>query len=205
MPERNFGPVQRTHSKVDKSKKEFVQELKVGDIVAVKDDFYRITNLSLDKTKMSGSPVKYQNGEWQYDSKRNFKDFNKNEIQAKVFSREEFKARTDKNIAEQAHENNKQTNKDIFDSKNEEKEIQKEDLFLSQVVSEVFVSLQDMADKRGITLSLEGAEGKMQGVYRLCILIKANTSLGEGLALSCSEACLEVLTRFHKRICPHLL
>lgn len=121
MPERSLGPVQRSHSEVDKSKKEFIQELKVGDIVAVKDDFYRISSISLDKSKASAFPVKYENGKWNYDNKRSVKDFNTNEIQAKVCSKEEYK----KNIAEQAHENQRKVDKDVFDSKNEEKEIQK--------------------------------------------------------------------------------
>lgn len=127
MPERNSGPVQRTHSEVDKAKKEFVQELKVGDIVAVRDDFYRVTTISLDKSKFSAFPVKYENGKWDLDYRRNFnfKDFNASEIQAKVASKEEAALRTDKNIAEQAKENQRQSNIDVSDTKNEEKEIQK--------------------------------------------------------------------------------
>ena len=49
----------------------------------------------------------------------------------------------------------------------EEREIQKEELSLYQIASNVADSLQDMAWKKNITLHLEGKEGKMQGVYRL--------------------------------------
>lgn len=49
----------------------------------------------------------------------------------------------------------------------EEQEIQKEEISLFQITSEVFASLQDAAKKREIVLSLEGTEGRMQGVYRL--------------------------------------
>lgn len=49
----------------------------------------------------------------------------------------------------------------------EEQEIQKEEISLYQIVSDVFDSLQDMALKRNITLNLEGKDGKIQGVYRL--------------------------------------
>lgn len=49
----------------------------------------------------------------------------------------------------------------------EEREIQKEELSLYKIVSNVVDSLQDMAWKKNITLHLEGKEGKIQGVYRL--------------------------------------
>lgn len=49
----------------------------------------------------------------------------------------------------------------------EELVIQKEEISLYQISSDVLVSLQDVAVKRGITLNLEGVEGKIQGVYRL--------------------------------------
>lgn len=49
----------------------------------------------------------------------------------------------------------------------EEKEIQKEDISLYQIISDVFVSLQNTASKRDISLSLEGRQGKMNGVYSL--------------------------------------
>ena len=49
----------------------------------------------------------------------------------------------------------------------EEREIQKEELSLYQIASNVAESLQDMAWKKNITLHLEGKEGKIQGVYRL--------------------------------------
>jgi len=49
----------------------------------------------------------------------------------------------------------------------EEQEIQKEEVSLYQIVSDVFVSLQDVALKKEITLNLNGEKGKIQGVYRL--------------------------------------
>ena len=49
----------------------------------------------------------------------------------------------------------------------EEREIQKEDISLSKITTEVFASLQDTADKKGVSLSLDGAKGNMHGVYRL--------------------------------------
>ena len=49
----------------------------------------------------------------------------------------------------------------------EEQEIQKEEVSLYQIVSDVFASLQDVALKKEITLNLNGKEGKIQGVYRL--------------------------------------
>lgn len=49
----------------------------------------------------------------------------------------------------------------------EEREIQKEDVSLSKITTEVFASLQDTADRKGVSLSLDGANGNMQGVYRL--------------------------------------
>ena len=49
----------------------------------------------------------------------------------------------------------------------EEREIQKEALSIHQIASEVLVSLQNVAEKRDITLNLEGTEGKISGVYRL--------------------------------------
>ena len=49
----------------------------------------------------------------------------------------------------------------------EEREFQKEGISLSQITSEVFGSLQDAANKKEVSLNLEGTEGKLQGVYRL--------------------------------------
>lgn len=49
----------------------------------------------------------------------------------------------------------------------EEREIQKENVSLSKITTEVFASLQDTADRKGVSLSLDGANGNMQGVYRL--------------------------------------
>ena len=49
----------------------------------------------------------------------------------------------------------------------EEREFQKECISLSKVTSEVFDSLRDEADKKEVSLNLEGTEGKLQGVYRL--------------------------------------
>ena len=49
----------------------------------------------------------------------------------------------------------------------EEQEIQKEEVSLYQIVSDVFVSLQDVALKKEITLNLNGKKGTLQGVYRL--------------------------------------
>ena len=49
----------------------------------------------------------------------------------------------------------------------EEREFQKERISLSQITSEVFGSLRDAADKKEISLILEGIEGNIQGVYRL--------------------------------------
>ena len=49
----------------------------------------------------------------------------------------------------------------------EEQEIQKEEVSLHQIASDVLLSLQNAAEKREVTLKLEGTEGKMEGVYRL--------------------------------------
>lgn len=49
----------------------------------------------------------------------------------------------------------------------EEREFQKECISLSKITSEVFDSLRDEADKKEVSLNLEGTEGKLQGVYRL--------------------------------------
>ena len=49
----------------------------------------------------------------------------------------------------------------------EEREFQKERISLYQITSEVFDSLRDEADKKEVSLFLEGTEGKLQGVYRL--------------------------------------
>ena len=49
----------------------------------------------------------------------------------------------------------------------EEREIQKEEISLYQIASDVLTSLQNEAEKRKITLKLEGTEGKIMGVYRL--------------------------------------
>ena len=45
----------------------------------------------------------------------------------------------------------------------------------------------------------------MQRVYRLCVDIKANASLGKGLALGYGKRCLIVLACFHERLFPHAL
>lgn len=49
----------------------------------------------------------------------------------------------------------------------EEQEIQKEEVSLHQIASDVLLSLQNASEKREVTLKLEGSEGKMEGVYRL--------------------------------------
>ena len=49
----------------------------------------------------------------------------------------------------------------------EEQEIQKEEISLYQIASEVMLSLQDEVEKRELCLKLNGEEGKMTGVYRL--------------------------------------
>ena len=49
----------------------------------------------------------------------------------------------------------------------EEQDIQKEEVSLHQIASDVLLSLQNAAEKREVTLKLEGTEGKMEGVYRL--------------------------------------
>ena len=49
----------------------------------------------------------------------------------------------------------------------EEQEIQKEEVSLHQIASDVLLSLQNAAEKREVTLKLEGSEGKIEGVYRL--------------------------------------
>lgn len=49
----------------------------------------------------------------------------------------------------------------------EEREFQKERISLSKITLEVFDSLRDEADRKEISLFLEGGEGKLRGVYRL--------------------------------------
>ena len=49
----------------------------------------------------------------------------------------------------------------------EEQEIRKEEISLHQIASDVMLSLQDAAEKREISLKLDGTEGKIEGVYRL--------------------------------------
>ena len=49
----------------------------------------------------------------------------------------------------------------------EERELQKEELSLYQIVNDVLKSLQDKANERNIKLEITGDEGQMTGVYRL--------------------------------------
>lgn len=49
----------------------------------------------------------------------------------------------------------------------EERELQKEELSLYQIVNDVLKSLQDKANERNIKLEIAGDEGQMTGVYRL--------------------------------------
>ena len=49
----------------------------------------------------------------------------------------------------------------------EERELQKEELSLCQIVNDVLKSLQDKANERNITFEIAGDEGQMTGVYRL--------------------------------------
>lgn len=49
----------------------------------------------------------------------------------------------------------------------EERELQKEELSLCQIVNDVLKSLQDKANERNIKLEIAGDEGQMTGVYRL--------------------------------------
>ena len=49
----------------------------------------------------------------------------------------------------------------------EERELQKEELSLHEIVNDVLKSLQDKANERHINLDIMGDEGRMTGVYRL--------------------------------------
>ena len=49
----------------------------------------------------------------------------------------------------------------------EEREMQKEEVSLAQITADVFSSLEDTANKKGVCLRLEGSQGNMKGVYRL--------------------------------------
>lgn len=49
----------------------------------------------------------------------------------------------------------------------EERELQKEELSLHEIVNDVLKSLQDKANERHINLGIMGDEGRMTGVYRL--------------------------------------